>query len=212
MAAALVGVVSGAGVGVAVVIYLALAVLFIVGWVKILNKAGYSGWWVLIGIVPLVNIVMFLVFAFGDWPSLRNQRSLGEPPYPPYPAYPPVGWNPGQPGSTSWPGTQAGSWPGGSQAGGGSWPGGTQPGTGAPPPAAGAWPGAAPTGGAQAGSSWSPGAPSWPGEAQQPSDPSQPAAPSSQQPGWSQQEGPPQSQSPSGDSWGSSSTDELGHS
>jgi uncharacterized membrane protein YhaH (DUF805 family) len=39
--------------------------------VRILHKAGYSGWWVLIGFVPLVNIVMVWVFAFADWPGLR---------------------------------------------------------------------------------------------------------------------------------------------
>ena len=39
---------------------------------KILMKAGYSGWWCLIGFVPIVNIIMLWVFAFADWPSLRQ--------------------------------------------------------------------------------------------------------------------------------------------
>ena len=39
---------------------------------KILVKAGYSGWWCLIGFVPIVNIIMLWVFAFADWPSLRQ--------------------------------------------------------------------------------------------------------------------------------------------
>jgi len=51
-------------------------VLFIVGWVKILGKAGYSGWWVLIGVVPIANLVMFLVFAFSEWPIVREVREL----------------------------------------------------------------------------------------------------------------------------------------
>jgi uncharacterized membrane protein YhaH (DUF805 family) len=42
---------------------------------KILMKAGYSGWWCLIGFVPIVNIIMLWVFAYADWPSLR--KSLG---------------------------------------------------------------------------------------------------------------------------------------
>jgi uncharacterized membrane protein YhaH (DUF805 family) len=42
--------------------------------VKILNKAGYSGWWSLLTLVPLVNIVMIWVFAFADWPVLRDRR------------------------------------------------------------------------------------------------------------------------------------------
>jgi len=40
--------------------------------VKILMKAGYSGWWCLIGFVPIVNIIMLWVFAYADWPSLRQ--------------------------------------------------------------------------------------------------------------------------------------------
>lgn len=58
-----------------VVVYVAIAVVAVVAWVKIITKAGYSGWWVLIGLVPIANIVMFLVFAFSDWPALRTARA-----------------------------------------------------------------------------------------------------------------------------------------
>jgi hypothetical protein len=64
---------AGAAVGVLVIIYLLVGVLSVIAWVKILNKAGYSGWWVLISLVPIVNFVMFLVFAFSDWPSQGRQ-------------------------------------------------------------------------------------------------------------------------------------------
>lgn len=37
--------------------------------VRILHKAGYSGWWCLLGLVPIVNIIMLWVFAFADWPN-----------------------------------------------------------------------------------------------------------------------------------------------
>ncbi len=105
-----------------VIVYLALAVASIVGTVKIISKAGYSGWFVLLGLVPLVNIVMFFVFAFSDWPvqkELRRYRQGGYgagpggypvPPWPTQPAgyvpstpagygtgvpqYPPSGWPP----------------------------------------------------------------------------------------------------------------------
>jgi energy-coupling factor transporter transmembrane protein EcfT len=120
MTEAAVGSGAAAGAGFVLIIYVAVIVLLFVGWVKILRKAGYSAWWSLLMLVPLVNIVMFLVFAFGDWPALRNQRpGSGEPPYPPYPSYP-VGWSPGQPGGTQPGATQ---WPGGSQ----PWPGSTEP-------------------------------------------------------------------------------------
>jgi hypothetical protein len=72
---------AGAGLGVLVIIYLIIGVLSVIAWVKILNKAGYSGWWVLISLVPIVNFVMFLVFAFSDWPSQRQQGGgYGPPP------------------------------------------------------------------------------------------------------------------------------------
>ena len=41
--------------------------------VKILHKAGYSGWWVLLWFVPIGNIVALWIFAFADWPALRRR-------------------------------------------------------------------------------------------------------------------------------------------
>lgn len=35
----------------------------------IARKAGYSGWWSLLMIVPIVNLVMIWVFAFVKWPA-----------------------------------------------------------------------------------------------------------------------------------------------
>jgi uncharacterized membrane protein YhaH (DUF805 family) len=41
---------------------------------RILSKAGYSGWWCLLGVVPLLNIVMLWVFAFSSWPNLPERH------------------------------------------------------------------------------------------------------------------------------------------
>jgi hypothetical protein len=41
--------------------------------VKILSKAGYSGWWVLLVFVPGANIIAIWVFAFAQWPSLAKR-------------------------------------------------------------------------------------------------------------------------------------------
>jgi hypothetical protein len=71
--------VTGTGVGAAgvlLLIYLAIFVISIVAAVKVVTKAGYSGWWVLITFVPIVNLVMVLVFAFSDWPVLQEVRAL----------------------------------------------------------------------------------------------------------------------------------------
>jgi len=54
----------------ALLLVLYLAVLL--GWVRILRKAGYSPWWVLVGFVPLVNIVFLVIFAFAEWPRVRQ--------------------------------------------------------------------------------------------------------------------------------------------
>jgi hypothetical protein len=61
---------------VVVVVYLAIVVVSIIAAVRIVSKAGYSGWWVLITIVPIVNFVMLLVFAFSEWPVLREVKML----------------------------------------------------------------------------------------------------------------------------------------
>jgi uncharacterized membrane protein YhaH (DUF805 family) len=56
-----------------ILIVIAVLVIYFIPAIKILNKAGYSGWWSLLLLVPLVNIVMIFVFAFADWPALRGQ-------------------------------------------------------------------------------------------------------------------------------------------
>jgi hypothetical protein len=38
---------------------------------RILDRAGYSRWWVLTLFVPLLNLIMLWVFAFANWPVSR---------------------------------------------------------------------------------------------------------------------------------------------
>ena len=59
-----------------ILVYLAVFVISMIAAVKVVTKAGYSGWWVLITLIPLVGFVMALVFAFADWPVLRELRTL----------------------------------------------------------------------------------------------------------------------------------------
>lgn len=56
---------------------LVLTGLFLWFTLRVMQKAGYSGWWALIGFVPVVNIVMLWVFAFADWPALAAIRGGG---------------------------------------------------------------------------------------------------------------------------------------
>ncbi|MDM7856581.1 hypothetical protein [Cellulomonas alba] len=43
---------------------------------RIVGKAGYSRWWVLIVFVPLANLVAFVLFAAKEWPVERELRAL----------------------------------------------------------------------------------------------------------------------------------------
>jgi hypothetical protein len=54
------------------ILVLLVVLLYIFPVVKILQKAGYSGWWCALLVIPLVNIVMLWVFAFARWPNLRD--------------------------------------------------------------------------------------------------------------------------------------------
>ncbi len=60
------------------VISVAIWLVFVIAYIKIITRAGYSGWWVLIMIVPIVNVVMLLVFAYKEWPIQRELRELRE--------------------------------------------------------------------------------------------------------------------------------------
>src|SRR5262249_46886219 len=65
-----------------VILEIIFVIAFVIGWVKILNKAGYSGAWVVLGFVPFVNIVMFFVFAFSRWPVLGRPNGFYTAPPP----------------------------------------------------------------------------------------------------------------------------------
>jgi hypothetical protein len=93
-------------------IYVVVAIFSLIAAAKIVSKAGYSGWWVLIIFVPfvgpLIAFVLFCIFAFSEWPiqrqlALAQQRRGGgydqPPPGSPWtppspPGYPPTGYSP----------------------------------------------------------------------------------------------------------------------
>ena len=57
------------------VVYGLVILVTIVAYVTIIRKAGYSGWWILTSFIPVLNVVMFLLFAFREWPVHRELRS-----------------------------------------------------------------------------------------------------------------------------------------
>jgi hypothetical protein len=51
--------------------------IVVVPYVKIIQKAGYSGWWVIVGFIPLVNLIMLWVFALARWPVEERAAGIG---------------------------------------------------------------------------------------------------------------------------------------
>jgi hypothetical protein len=56
----------------AVLLAIALFLSLLWGTWKIVSQAGYSGVWGLLYVIPIVNIVVFFVFAFSKWPAIRR--------------------------------------------------------------------------------------------------------------------------------------------
>ena len=135
---------SGAAVGLLIfliLLYVAVIGFFVWAYVRIIRRSGYSGWWILIGLVPVVNLVMFFLFAFRESPTERELKQLrawaaqsnayqaqyGQPSYG-QPSYGQPGY--GQPGY----GQSGYGQPGYGQSGYGEQPGpGQQSGSGQPP-------------------------------------------------------------------------------
>ena len=65
------------GIGIiAILFWLVVIVITIVAWCKIFSKAGY-GWAIgLLVLIPIANLIVMLVLAFGDWPILKELRAL----------------------------------------------------------------------------------------------------------------------------------------
>jgi len=57
----------------ALVVGLLILWAFIVIFGRILNRTGYSRWWLATLFVPVLNLIVVWIFAFADWPvSKRN--------------------------------------------------------------------------------------------------------------------------------------------
>ena len=59
-----------------IVIVLCIVLIVLPFW-RIFTKAGYSGAWSLLMLIPLVNVIVFYVFAFSSWPALKERAQTG---------------------------------------------------------------------------------------------------------------------------------------
>jgi uncharacterized membrane protein YhaH (DUF805 family) len=51
---------------------LLMSILIVVPIWKICTKAGYSGWWSLLMLVPLANLGLLYFLGFSEWPLQRR--------------------------------------------------------------------------------------------------------------------------------------------
>ncbi len=49
-----------------------VALVFLWPLAKVLARAGFSPWYCLLGVVPVVNLAALWVFATAEWPALRR--------------------------------------------------------------------------------------------------------------------------------------------
>lgn len=69
---------EGLGNAVFLLIFVVLpAVLMLWGAWTGVQRAGFSGFWALLLLVPLVNMIMIYVFAFSTWPIERGNETGG---------------------------------------------------------------------------------------------------------------------------------------
>jgi hypothetical protein len=52
---------------------LVLGLILVIPFWQVFSKAGYSGWWSLLMVLPLVNLIALYIFAFSNWPALNRQ-------------------------------------------------------------------------------------------------------------------------------------------
>jgi len=50
-----------------------ILLLVVIPYWKIWQRTGHSGWWGLLMLVPLANIISLWVLAFKEWPALRGR-------------------------------------------------------------------------------------------------------------------------------------------
>ncbi len=66
----------GLGLLITLLTVFAIVGFFLWLYARVARKAGYSGWWSLTMLVPVVNVVMLWVFAFADWPSQKRHKNI----------------------------------------------------------------------------------------------------------------------------------------
>jgi len=56
-------------------IFLIYVAVFVIPIAKVLRRLAFSPWLALLAIVPLVNVIMLWVFAYGRWPRDASDQT-----------------------------------------------------------------------------------------------------------------------------------------
>jgi hypothetical protein len=54
--------------------FIAPVIVSVIAIVRIIQRAGFSGWWILVTLVPVVNMLALWYFAFASWPALAKKQ------------------------------------------------------------------------------------------------------------------------------------------
>ena len=60
-------------------IILMMALIGVVPFYQIFKKAGYQGFFAVLMLIPLINLIMLFFLAFSDWPVLKQLRNFRQP-------------------------------------------------------------------------------------------------------------------------------------
>jgi uncharacterized membrane protein YhaH (DUF805 family) len=74
-AAAITAAMAAYGLFIGVIFLVTLALVIVIQW-RIAAKAGYNGALSLLLLVPMVNFIVLLIFAFGEWPIEAQLRAV----------------------------------------------------------------------------------------------------------------------------------------
>jgi len=58
-----------------VLLYFAVVITTFIAMIRVIQRAGYSGWWILVSFVPVVNLIAFWYFAFARWPAIDGKKA-----------------------------------------------------------------------------------------------------------------------------------------
>ncbi|MBV9137388.1 MAG: hypothetical protein JO357_10035 [Hyphomicrobiales bacterium] len=57
-------------------IVLVYAGFYFLAVVRILNRVGFSGWWSLLALVPIGNVVALFIFSRAKWPQMEKAAGV----------------------------------------------------------------------------------------------------------------------------------------